>query len=313
MNDYQTPQPDASEPNAAQPFRAGFISIAGRPNVGKSTLLNALAGQKLAAVTSKPQTTRHRISAIQTTETAQFIYLDTPGIFPPRYKLQEHMVKAAYDAVKGADAILYVMDACAKDRGPDWEILDRLRSANAPAALAVNKIDRVYKPLLLPILDECAQRKQFVQMTPISALKRDGLDLLIEALEPLLPESPPLFPPDQMSDLPERFFIAETVREKVFLKTRQEAPYASSVVVEEWVQEPGASRAFIRAAIYVERSTQKAILIGKGGSMLKKIGTAARKDIEAFLGGPVFLELYVGVRKRWRDNDLSLREFGYGE
>lgn len=294
-------------------YRAGYVSIIGRPNVGKSTLLNALVDQKLAAVTDKPQTTRHRISAIQTTETAQLIYLDTPGIFPPRYRLQEQMVKAAYDAAKGADAAVYTMDASAKRLEPDWEILDRLRSLKAPMVLALNKVDRVYKPLLLPLLEMCAAREQFVEMTPISALRRDGLDRLINAVVPLLPMSPPLFPLDQLSDLPERFFIAETVREKVFLKTRQEAPYASSVVVEEWDQETGASRAYIRVAIYVERPTQKRIMIGKGGSMLKEIGTAARKDIEAFLGGPVFLELYVGVRRRWRDNEQSLREFGYRE
>ena len=302
-----------NENSPPQDFRAGYVSIVGRPNVGKSTLLNALVDHKLAAVTNKPQTTRHRISAIQTTETAQLIYLDTPGIFPPRYKLQEQMVKAAYNAAKGADVLLYAMDASSKRLEPDWEILDRLRSLNAPAILALNKVDRVYKPLLLPILERCAAREQFLEMIPISALKRDGLERLTDAAVRLLPISPPLFPPDQLSDLPERFFIAETVREKLFLLTRQEAPYASSTAVEEFTQEPGASRTYIRVAVYVERATQKGILIGKNGSMLKEIGTAARKDIEAFLGGPVFLELYVGIRRRWRDNEQTLREFGYRE
>lgn len=283
----------------------------GRPNVGKSTLLNALVGVKLAAVTSKPQTTRNRISGILTTETAQFIFLDTPGIMEPKYRLQQRMVKTAFDCAKDADVILYVMDATTAPHPADEAILHKIPTTKAPLLLVLNKIDRVSKPLLLPILDEYGRRGLFAEMIPISAQQRDGLDRLLNVMERYLPEGPLLFPPDQMSELPERFFVAETIREKVFLKTHQEVPYASSVVVEEYIAEEGAHRIYIRATIYVERESQKAILIGSGGSMLKEIGQAARQEIEAFLSTRVFLDLWVSVRENWRNRDTFLREFGY--
>ncbi len=294
-----------------QEFRAGYATIVGRPNVGKSTLLNAVMGQKLAAVTNKPQTTRHRISGILTTDDTQYVFLDTPGIFAPKYRLQEHMVKSAYDAAKGADIVLFVVDAVKAPHDADDELLARL-PAHPLTFLVVNKVDRIHKPLLLPVLEHYAATERFTEMLPISARRGDGVDNLLATMRPHLPLNPPLFPEDQISDLPTRFFVAETVREKVFLRTRQEVPYASSVVVEEFVEDAGASRVFIRAAIYVERPTQKGIIIGKQGAMLRDIGSDARQDIEKFLGGPVFLELFVGVRESWRDNEQSIREFGYG-
>ena len=297
-----------SEENA---FRAGYVTIVGRPNVGKSTLLNALVGQKLAAVTNKPQTTRTRISGIVTAEDAQYVFLDTPGIFTPKYRLQEHMVRSAYAAAKGADIILFVVDAVSAPHEADDDLLARLPSGPV-TMLVLNKIDRVHKPLLLPALEHYAALERFAEYVPTSARKGDGVDNLLAAMRPHLPVNPQMFPEDQVSDLPTRFFVAETVREKVFLRTRQEVPYASSVVIEEFVEDAGASRTFIRAAIYVERSTQKGIIIGKQGTMLRDIGRDARQDIETFLGGPVFLELFVGVRDGWRDHEQMIREFGYG-
>jgi GTP-binding protein Era len=294
-----------------KPFRAGYVSILGRPNVGKSTILNTLVGVKLAAVSDKPQTTRNRISGILTTSTAQFIFLDTPGIIEPRYRLQQRMVKTAFDSAKDADVILYVMDAPSAPHPADDAVLDKMPMTNAPILLVLNKIDRIAKPLLLPILDEYSKRGIFEELIPISARRQDGLNRLLDVMERYLPESPMLFPPEQMSELPERFFVAETIREKVFIKTRQEVPYSSSVLIEEYVVEEGANRIYIRATIFVERETQKAILIGSGGSMLKEIGQAARHDIEAFLSTRVFLDLWVGVREDWRNRDSLLRDFGY--
>lgn len=291
-------------------FRAGYVCIVGRPNVGKSTLLNALVGQKLAAVTSKPQTTRNRISGILSTDTTQYIFLDTPGIFAPKYRLQQHMVRSAFDAAKGADIILFVIDAQGSPHPADDELLAKLPT-HSVAMLVVNKVDKVHKPLLLPVLEHYASTGRFAEFLPMSALKGAGVDGLLAAMRPHLPLNPPLFPVDQISDLPTRFFVAEAVREKVFLRTRQEVPYASSVVIEEFVEDAGASRVYIRAAIYVERSTQKGIIIGKQGTMLRDIGKDAREEIEAFLGGPVFLELFVGVRESWRDHEQMIREFGY--
>jgi len=298
------------EPNET-PYRAGYVSILGRPNVGKSTLLNALVGVKLAAVTAKPQTTRHRISGILTTPNAQFIFLDTPGIIEPRYRLQQRMVQTAFESAKDADVILYVMDASNAPHPADDAVLEKMPQTNAPMLLVLNKIDRIAKPLLLPLIEEYSRRGLFEEFIPISARRQDGLDRLLETMTRYLPESPMLFPPDQMSELPERFFVAETIREKVFLKTRQEVPYASSVLIEEYIVEEGASRIYIRATIFVERETQKAILIGSGGSMLKEIGQAARQEIEAFLSTRVFLDLWVRVRADWRNRDSALKELGY--
>ncbi|MBM3213424.1 GTPase Era [Candidatus Poribacteria bacterium] len=296
---------------SAQPFRAGYASLLGRPNVGKSTLLNALVGSKLAAVTSKPQTTRNRISGILTTSRAQFVFLDTPGVVEPRYRLQQRMVKMAFDAARDADLVLYVIDASTAPHRADDVILQQLPGHRGPVLLVLNKIDRIAKPLLLPILDEYGKRDLFAEMVPVAARRGEGLNRLLDCMEKYLPESPMLFPPDQMSELPERFFVAETIREKVFLRTRQEVPYASSVVIEEFVAEEGANRIYIRASIYVERANQKMIVVGRGGEMLKSIGQSAREDIEQFLGTKVFLDLWVGVREGWREKDAMLREFGY--
>jgi GTP-binding protein Era len=290
--------------------RAGYGSIVGRPNVGKSTLLNALVGQKLAAITHKAQTTRHRISGIRTTESAQFVFLDTPGIAEPRYRLHQRMVRVAMDAARDADVRLYVMDATRAPDPADDRVLSRI--PRRPTLLVLNKVDRVHRPLLLPILEHYGREGTFDEMVPVSAKTGDGVERLLQTMEKYLPVGPFLFPPEQLSELPERFFVAEAVREKVYLKTRQEVPYASSVVVEQFTSEEGANRVYIRSAIYVERETQKAIIIGRGGSMLREIGRAARADIEAFVGTRVFLDLWVGVRRNWREDDALLRELGYG-
>ncbi|MDA1190128.1 MAG: GTPase Era [Candidatus Poribacteria bacterium] len=303
--------PDDIAPETPADFRAGYVGIVGRPNAGKSTLLNALVGQKLAAVTRKPQTTRTRISGVLTTDAAQYVFLDTPGIIEPRYRLQEHMVRAAYESAKGADLVLYMIDAIRAPHDADDAIIERLGQYELPMFLLLNKVDKMNKLDLLPLIAHYAERNVFAEIVPVSAQNKIGLPALLDTMTGYLPQSQLLFPADTLTELPERFFIAETVREKVLIKTRQEVPYASSVVVEEYTAEPGMNRTFLRVAIYVERPSQKAIIIGKGGSMLKVIGTDARKEIEEFIGGPVFLELFVGIRENWRDRDNQIREFGY--
>ncbi len=293
-------------------FRSGFVSIIGRPNAGKSTLLNALVGEKLAIVTRKPQTTRNRIQGIVNVErkgkrpAGQVVLVDTPGVHKPINSLNRRMMKEVYDALEGCDLLLLIVDAHAKFGTGDQFVLDIAKKAGQPAFLLLNKIDALEKQKLLPLIEQYRALHDFADVIPISALKREGLDMLLDAVVKALPEGPRYFPKDQITDQPERFLVAELIREQVLLATEQEVPYATTVLIEQY--EEGARLTRIAAAIYCERDGQKAILIGKQGANLKKIGTAARLQIQALLNTKVFLELFVKVRAGWRDSRDFVQE-----
>lgn len=295
-----------------RPFKSGFVTVIGRPNVGKSTLVNSLVGRKVAIISPKPQTTRHRLRAVLTRPEAQIVFVDTPGIHKPRHRLGEIMVEAALQTLSDVDVILFVVEGD-KPLGPgDQAVIDRLRGVKTPVILVINKVDRVAKPKLLPLIDEMRHRYPFAEIVPVSALNGDNLDRLVETLIRYLPEGPPYFPADMVSDQPERMLLSELVREKILHLTAQEVPHSVAVVVEEMAERPNGVT-LVRATIYVERDSQKAILIGQGGQMLKRIGRTAREEIEELLGVKVFLELWVKVRPKWRQDERYLREFGYGQ
>jgi len=291
-------------------FKSGYVSIIGEPNVGKSTLLNAMLGEKLAIVTPKPQTTRNQIRGIVTSDDYQIIFLDTPGILRPKYQLHNWMVKAAYAAIQDADLILYLIDVTRTSPQIEEEILNAIHQVNQKTILVINKIDRIAKLNLLPIIDNYSRKFSFVESVPISALNQDGIEQLKDLILGYLPSGPQYFPPDQISDLPQRFFIAETIREQIFLQTKQEVPYSTSVVVEEFV-ERNKKKWYIRAVVYVERPSQRGVLIGKQGQMIKRIGQLARTDIERFLAQSVFLELHVLVKPDWRKDLRKMQDLGY--
>ena len=293
-------------------FRSGFVSIIGRPNAGKSTLLNALVGEKLAIVTRKPQTTRNRILGVVNVErkgkrpTGQIVLIDTPGVHKPVNSLNRRMMKEVYDALEGCDLLLLIVDASAKFGTGDQFVLDIAKKTGQPAFLLLNKIDAVEKQKLLPLIEQYRALHEFADVIPISALKKDGLDTLLAAVIKALPEGPRYFPKDQITDQPERFLVAELIREQVLLATEQEVPYATTVLIEQY--EEGARLTRIAAVIFCERDGQKAILIGKQGANLKKIGTAARLQIQSLLNTKVFLELFVKVRPGWRDSRDFVQE-----
>lgn len=295
-------------------FRSGFVSIIGAPNVGKSTLLNAFLGQKLAIVTPKPQTTRNQIRGIVTTDTHQMVFVDTPGLMEPKYRLQSEMVRTAYGALRDADIVLFIIDGANRNVAIENQILKRLqKTQSSRKILVINKVDLVDKPTILPIFDEYSQKFDFDEMIPISAKTRDGVDLLLGQVKSLLSPGPQYFPEDQLSDLPERFFISETVREKIMLITKREVPYSAAVVVEEFEERQkrnGEEILYIRAIVYTEKQTQKQIIIGKAGKLIKRIGELARTDIERFLDKKVFLELYVTVKSDWRRDVRKLEDVG---
>ena len=292
--------------------KSGFVAIVGRANVGKSTLLNRLLGQKIAIVSPKPQTTRNRITGIRTRPDSQIVYVDTPGLHQPRGKLGEFMAATAARALEGVDAVVFVTEATAGGVALDEAALAALAEVEAPVLLALNKIDLVPdKRRILPRLEAYAARYPFRELIPISASTGQSVDRLEAAILALLPAGPAFYPRDQLTDQPETFFVAETIREQLFLLTRQEVPYAAAVRVEELVEREGGNRLYIRAVIFVEQPSQKAIVIGEGGAMLKRIGQAARRELEAFFGIPVYLDLWVQVRRHWRRNEAALREFGY--
>ncbi|MDE0484676.1 MAG: GTPase Era [Candidatus Poribacteria bacterium] len=297
-----------------QNFRSGYVSIIGAPNVGKSTLLNTILGQKLAIVTPKPQTTRNQIRGIVTTDTHQMVFVDTPGLMDPKYRLQSEMVRTAYGALRDADIVLFVIDAAHRAEETEDKILERLRRAKiAKTILVLNKVDIVDKLTLLPIFENFSEKFEFDDMIPISAKTGDGVSVLLEQVSSYLLPGPLYFPEDQLSDLPERFFISETVREKIMLITQREVPYASAVVVEEFEKRQRRNAEeiiYIRAIVYTEKQTQKQIIIGKGGKLIKRIGELARLDIEKFLDASVYLELYVTVKADWRRDVRKLKELG---
>ena len=293
-------------------FRSGFVSIIGRPNAGKSTLLNALVGEKLAIVTRKPQTTRNRIQGIVNVDhkgkrpAGQIVLVDTPGVHKPINSLNRRMMKEVYDALEGCDLLLLIVDATEKFGTGDRFVLDIVKKSGQPCFLLLNKIDKLDKQRLLPLIAEYKERDDFAEIIPISAMKRQGLDTLLDAVVKTLPEGPRYFPKDQITDQPERFLVAELIREQVLLATEQEVPYATTVLIEQY--EEGSRLTRIAATIYCERDGQKAILIGKQGANLKKIGTAARLQIERLLNTKVFLELFVKVRPGWRDSRDFVQE-----
>jgi len=288
-------------------FRSGFVSIIGRPNVGKSTLLNTILGQKISIVTSKPQTTRNRIIGIKTEKDAQIIFIDTPGIHRPKTKIGELMVREARESVKEVDVVLFMTDP----RPPtpkEEQIFKILSRVKKPVILAINKIDTVRKSKLLPAIDEYSKTFPFKEILPISALKGDGIDLLLKAILKCLPPGPSYYPDDLVTDQLERFMVSEIIREKVMESTEEEVPHAAAVEIIGWEEREGLVH--ISANIWVEREGQKGIIIGKSGRMLKEIGQAARADIEGLLDSKVFLDLWVKIRKGWRQDLRAIEELG---
>jgi len=291
-------------------FCSGFISIIGRPNVGKSTLLNAIVGEKIAAVSEKPNTTRNRIVGVKNLPDAQLIFLDTPGIHKAKGELGKVMVETAMSAIGEADVILMMIEVKEPFGRGDRFIIDSLTK---PAILVINKIDTVRKSEILEIISESQKFEgKFIEVIPISALRADGINDLLSTIKNYLPEGPRYFPNDMITDRPERFLIAEIIREKIFNLTREEIPYKTAVIVEELQDVSEKNLVRVSAIIYVERDTHKRIIIGEGGEMLKQIGTLARIDIERILGAKVYLQLWVKVKERWTENTNLVREFGYG-
>ncbi|HZX46660.1 MAG TPA: GTPase Era [Clostridia bacterium] len=292
-------------------YKSGFAAIIGRPNVGKSTLLNAMVGEKISIISSKPQTTRNSIRATYTTDHFQLAFLDTPGIHRPRNKLGEYMLASAKAALKEVDVIVYVVEAGAGIGKGDTFILDMLEGISTPVILAVNKTDLVDRGRVDALVEAFRAEREFSDIIPISAARGDNLNILRGAIVEKLPEGPKLFPDDMVTDQPERFVVSEIIREKALELLDQEVPHGIAVEVEliEEAEKPGLLN--IRANIYCEKESHKRIIIGKGGSMLKKIGTLARGDIEGLLGCRVFLELWVKVKKDWRNTAGSLSAFGY--
>ena len=296
-------------------FRSGFVSIIGRPNAGKSTLLNALVGEKLAIVTHKPQTTRNRIqgfvnvAAKKGRPAGQIIFIDTPGIHKPDTPLNRKMMREVHDALDSRDLVLLIVDVTQRFGAGDRFSLDLLKKTGGPAFLLLNKIDVVEKGKLLPIIAEWSGQHEFKEIIPISARKGDGLELLVDKVIANLPEGPRYFPKDQLTDQPERFLAAEIVREKVLFDTAEEVPYATTVIVERFEEEPKLTR--IAATIYVEREGQKKIVVGRRGEMIKRIGTEARLEIEKLLGTKVFLELFVKVKPNWRESREFLEDLDW--
>ena len=292
-------------------FRSGFVSIIGRPNVGKSTLLNRILKEKISIISDKPQTTRNRIMGVLHLSGAQLVFLDTPGIHKPKFKLNQRMVRTALNTLQEVDLILFLVEAFDAPGPGDQFIMERLKGLSIPVFLVINKIDRVKKETLIPLIEQCTRSFTFTEVVPVSALTGDNVDRLIEVIVKHLPEGQPLFPEDTITDQPLRFIAAEVIREKILTRTHEEIPYSVAVVIEEFLEDPEKQRVTIRAVIYVERDSQKGIVIGKGGEMLKAVGTAARLELEGLIGTKVYLELWVKVKKDWRDNESLLTEVGY--
>ena len=288
--------------------KSGFVNILGAPNVGKSTIMNALVGERISIITSKAQTTRHRIMGIVNGEDFQIVYSDTPGIIKPNYKLHDSMMKFVRRAITDADILLYVTEIN-QDHSINNEFIDKISKQDIPVVLIINKIDLGTQERLEVMVEEWKKALPDAIIIPLSAKERFNLDTLFDKILELLPESPPYYPKDTLTDKSERFFASEIIREKVFLNYQKEIPYSTEIEIEEFIDSEEILR--IRALIHVTRDTQKGIIIGKKGAALKKTGTAARMDLEDFFGKKVFIELYVKVNKDWRTKDLQLKRFGY--
>lgn len=293
-------------------YKSGFIAVIGRPNVGKSTLINKIIGQKIAIMSDKPQTTRSRIQCILTQDDAQFIFLDTPGIHKPKFKLGEYMLKAAEGTLKEVDAIFFVIDATEKFGGGEKYILERLNETPQPVILVINKIDLIERAEILPLIAAYSERRNFAATVPISAADGTNIDELLNEAKKFLPEGPKYYPADMVTDQPERLIISEIIREKILHVTEDEIPHSVAVDIEEITARKN-NLTYIRATIYVERDSQKGILIGKGGGLLKGVGQNARPEIEMLLGTKIFLDLWVKVKKDWRNSLGAIQSFGLGE
>lgn len=290
-------------------FRSGYVALVGLPNVGKSTLLNQMLKYKISIISRRPQTTRKKVLGILTRDNFQIVFIDTPGLIEPGYALQERLVKYVERAIEDADAIVYLVEAT--DANSDMEAMRlSLAPVKKPVILAINKIDLIPHHQLLPLIAGYREAYEFSAIVPISALKDEGVEELLAEIRKVLPQSPPYYPPDLISDQQERFFVAEIIREKIFQLYGEEIPYSTHVEIDEFKERPG-EKDFIRATIYVERSSHKGIIIGKGGRALKRVGEYARQEIEQFLGRPVFLELFVKVLENWRRKKSNLKMLGY--
>ncbi|WP_019773109.1 GTPase Era [Streptococcus sobrinus] len=292
-------------------FKSGFVAILGRPNVGKSTFLNQVLGQKIAIMSDKAQTTRNKIMGIYTTNSEQIVFIDTPGIHKPKTALGDFMVESAYSTLREVETVLFMVPADEERGKGDNMIMERLKTTKIPVILVINKIDKVHPDQLLEKIEDFRSQMDFKEIVPISALQGNNIPTLLNLLKENLEEGYQYFPEDQITDHPERFLVSEMIREKVLQLTREEVPHSVAVVIESMKRDEETDKIHIRATIMVERDSQKGIIIGKKGSMLKKIGQLARRDIEIMLGDKVFLETWIKVKKNWRDKKLDLADFGY--
>ncbi len=297
--------------NGFKDFSSGFVAIIGAPNAGKSTLLNQLLGSKISITSSKPQTTRNRILGIVHRPGSQFVFLDTPGVHKAKNPLNVRIVDVALSTLTDVDLILLMTDVSAPDPESEKMLIEKLKPLKTPVVLALNKIDLVKKPMLLTSIESWSAAHAFKAVVPISAKNGDQTQDLLKAMETALPKGPPLFPEESLTDMPERFIVAEMIREKVFRLTGQEIPYSVAVTIDSFKDEKKGALVKINATIHVERDSQKGIIIGKGGAKLKQIGENARKDIQRLLGTKVFLKLFVRVQKNWSKDTRALRKFGY--
>lgn len=296
-----------------KPFKSGFVALIGRPNVGKSTLLNEFIGQKIAIMSDKPQTTRNRIQGVYTTADAQIVFVDTPGIHKPKHKLGEYMTNIAQKTLNDVDLILFLIDSREGYGKGDQFIIDRLQNVHTPVFLVPNKIDRIHPDNLLPLIDLYRSKHDFAEFVPISARDGNNMNTLTTEILDYLEEGPKYYPDDQITDHPEQFIAAEMIREKVLQLTQEEVPHSIAVDIEHMKRQEGKNMLEMNAVIVVERNSQKGIVIGKQGSMLKEIGKRARTDIESLFGSKVYLELWVKVRKDWRNKEGMLEDFGFRE
>jgi GTP-binding protein Era len=297
--------------NQSAVFRSGFVAIAGAPNVGKSTLLNQVLGEKISITSKKPQTTRNRILGVLHRPASQLIFIDTPGVHQTAHPLNIRIVDAALTAMGDVDIILVVVDVAVPDPDSEAFLVKKLSALKQPVVLVLNKIDLIKKPRLLTMMDQWSKKYSFEAIIPVSAILGAQIEELIKTVESLLPKGPPLFPEDAITDMPERFIAAEMIREKVFRTTGQEIPYSTAVSVDSFSEQKKGSLVKINATIHVERASQKGMVIGKNGSKLKQIGQAARQEIERMLGTKVYLKLFVRVQKNWSKDTKALRKFGY--
>ena len=306
---------DDAEPGTAAPAsaaRSGFVALVGRPNAGKSTLLNRLVGVKVAIVSDKPQTTRTRILGVATRGSGQIVFVDTPGIHKPMHRMNARMVALAVDSIGEVDVRALVVDASVPPGRGDRFVVDLVRKASGPTVLVLNKVDLVEKPSLLPLIDGYRREHEFAAIVPVSALTGDGVDRLADVLLDLLPEGPPLYPDDYLTDQPERTIVAEVVREKLLHHTSDELPFTTAVVVEQFDEPDNRGLMRVHCSILVEAESQKPIVVGRQGAMIKRIGTEARHELEVFFGTRLFLDLHVKVREGWRENERLLDQLGLG-